>query len=210
ELEFSRQVLLLSGVLVVALGVYPYLASRFLLHGSALLLALVLYAGFGLQLNPPAAEATPLRLHSANYTMEVETFQPLAGLPDVSGGAIERFGDGFIVATGDGQFHALRWSADGSELLADRLPLPSPLVNRDDFYADKPGSGLQYRVTDLLLQEVDTGWEMIVAHQLWDRAGNCFRMAVSSALLPEPGAGSAAAANSWTRLYETKPCIRPP
>jgi cytochrome c2 len=212
DLQFSRLVLLVSIGSGIVLAIYPLLLNRFqFLLSLGLFLIVLMCAGVWIALQPKQAEETKVeRLFSSLYVVDKVMYQSISNLPKVEGGAITRYGDDFIAVTGDGQFYHVNWSEDKDDLVAAKLSLPSPLVGRAEFYANKARAALQFRVTDLLVQPSDDGDQLFVAHQIWDQTDNCFRMGVSRATLPEVTESGAEAADAWTTLYETTPCIEQP
>jgi len=211
-LEFSRLVLLGSIASGIVLAIYPLLLNRFqFLLSGILLLFLVMSVGAWMLVRPnPAQENNVERLNSSLYVMDKVTYQAIPGMPGVEGGAITRHDDGFLVVTGDGQFYQLRWSENDDQLVSVKLPLMSPLLGRDTFFADKVGSAFQFRVTDLLIQPSDEGDQLFVAHQIWNQSNDCFTMGVSRATLPGTSDSEADTDNSWAKIFETSPCIDQP
>ena len=176
-----------------------------------LLFVLVIPAGVWVLLKPNPAQGDDLELlHAAPYDLVKDTYNIIPSMPEVDGGAIERINDGFIVVTGDGQFYQLSWSENDENLVSVKLPLNSPLLNRDIFYAKKNTAGLKFRVTDLLIRQSSQGFQLFVAHQIWDRDNDCFRMGVSNTTLTKTTDDGAGDEGSWAKIYETHPCIEQP
>lgn len=210
ELEYSRLVLIASIALGLALAIIPFLLNRVLFFLSlALLLAALIACGAWMSKRQVTQEEDKVqRLNSALYVMDKVRHQVAPTRPRVQGGAIAALGDGFVVATGDGEFYRLDWSAQGAELVSVKLPIASPLEGRGKFYAADPGRApLQYRVTDLLVETGAAGESLLVAHQVWDEKRQCFTMGLSRTALPRDFAGATAAATKWNRIYQTSPCI---
>ncbi|MCX2978008.1 PQQ-dependent sugar dehydrogenase [Candidatus Marimicrobium litorale] len=210
ELAFSRGILGSSVGLAILLGLYPLVLPRFIFMFSLPLLLLLVVAVNGWFLQRPVIEspAEPERIISARYVINKETQQVVPQQPEAEGGALTPYGEGFIAATANGLFYRLDWTGQGNELHADALKLSSPLAGRDTFYEKKP-AGLQFRITDILVEygDGDGSDALLVSHQVWDREDDCFRMAVSRARLDPQEPGSAA---DWERLYTTQPCIEQP
>ena len=208
ELAFSRVSLVGSVGLAILLALYPLVFPRlvFMLSLALLLLLTVAVNGWFLQRPVIGAAAEPERIISARYVIDKETQQVVPQQPGAEGGALTPYGEGFIAATGNGLFYRLDWAGQGNQLHAEALNLSSPLAGRDTFYEKKPG-GLQFRVTDILVEYGDAGDALLVSHQVWDREGDCFRMAVSRAPLDSEVAGGPP---DWERLYTTQPCIEQP
>jgi cytochrome c2 len=213
DLEFSRLVLIGSIVLGIALAIYPLLLSRRgLLLSAVLLLALLVGVAVSIFLRPDAVkeqDSNVARIISSRYVLDKTTYQVIPSKPDVEGGAITEYGEGFIAVTGDGEFFRLGLSAQGDAPDVVRMSLGSPLVGRDTFYENK-GKAQQFRVTDLLIQTTPGGDFLLAAHQIWDQASDCFLMGVSRAPLSGPGDSGAGQPVPWERIYETQPCIEQP
>lgn len=152
----------------------------------------------------------------------------------MDGGAIAALTDGFLLVTGDGVFHRLRWQGDGDVLGVQPLQLRVPL-HRDAYLADlaastghaddadhsghaeHPGHAdhgvhakqppARLRVTDLLL-EPGPGQSLLltVSHQLWDGEQRCFAMAVSS-LDVRIEDDEFRPQGTWTTWFRTQPCL---
>ena len=210
EQAFSRGILGSSVGLAILLGLYPLVLPRFIFMFSLPLLLLLVVAVNGWFLQRPVIEspAEPERIISARYVIDKETQQVVPQQPEAEGGALTPYGEGFIAATANGLFYRLDWTGQGNELHADALKLSSPLAGRDTFYEKKP-AGLQFRITDILVEygDGDGSDALLVSHQVWDREDDCFRMAVSRARLDPQEPGSA---TDWERLYTTQPCIEQP
>lgn len=150
------------------------------------------------------------RLNATPYGLNIETYEFIPNIPEVDGGAVERIGHRLIVVTGDGQFYQLIRSQNNDKLVSAKLPLESPMWNRDDFYSGGRGPGFKFRVTDLLIREVSQGIQLFVAHQIWEKEHGCFRMGVSSAILPTAQGKSPGGESAWRNIYQTQPCLKLP
>jgi cytochrome c2 len=212
ELEYSRLVLIVSIVLGIILAISPFVLNSLFFRLSLALLLVVVAAGTWMSRQvDDTEEDTVQRLNSALYVMDRVNHQVIPTRPRIQGGAITAHRNGFIAATGDGEFYRLDWSAQGDTLVSGKLPLSSPLENRAEFYAaDKARDGFPFRVTDLLIRPGPGDDQLFVAHQAWDPSGKCFTMAVSRAALPGDEQTTAGSDMEWTRLYETQPCIELP
>lgn len=208
ELSASRAVFLLSGAIGTTLAILPYLMGRFLAHG---LLALALGTGgtvaAGLIADGPADAGVPSRreLGTALLSLSLQRFSGLLEPPQGDGGAIARYGGGFLLMTGDGALYALNWTTSGDSLRATRMRVPPPM-DRAAFLADQPDSAapLRLRVTDIIVDTLATPARIVVAHQHWDHEHRCFVMRVSS--MPIPGT-STSSPDRWKREFETAPCL---
>ena len=210
ELVFSRVIFVGSAGLAILFALYPLIFPRLVFMLSLPLLLLLVVAVNGWVLQRPVIETVvePERIISARYVIDKETQQVVPEQPGAEGGALTPYGEGFIAATANGLFYRLDWTGQGNQLHAEVLNLSSPLEGRNLFYEKKPG-GLQFRITDILLEygDGDGSDALLVSHQVWDREGDCFRMAVSRAPLDSEVAGGPP---DWERLYTTQPCIEQP
>ena len=210
DLVFSRVIFLGSAGLAILLALSPLLFPRvvFMLALPLLLLLIVAVNGWLLQRTVIEGSEESGRIISVRYVIDKAVQQVIAPQPGAEGGALTPYGEGFIAATGNGLFYRLDWAGQGNQLYAKELNLSSPLLGRDTFY-EKKSRGLQFRITDILVEYGDGGGSdaLLVSHQVWDREGDCFRMAVSRAPLDSEVAGGPP---DWERLYTTQPCIEQP
>ncbi len=132
-----------------------------------------------------------------------------AGIPsEVRGGAVEPFGSGFLVASGDG---GLFYVDDTStpDSIARRLPSDLPL-NRAVFQSESPGNAFgndPFRVADILVQESADRFRLFVSHHYWKSDERCFVFRVSMT----EGASAAFLAGTadvnWRAVYDSQPCL---
>ncbi len=209
DLVYSRSALLVSIVLGISLAIPPLWLNNRQIALSTLLLALLLVAVVArVLLQPTPVEEDEGRWQqSALYSLDLTTQENIVGQLEMDGGAIERLNDGFILVTGSGEFYHLQWSENGDELVSTRLPISSPITDRDAFFTEVEGRAYRYRVTDLLIQQSGQDYQLFVAHQSWNQAKKCFTMKVSRATLSTTSEKPAEAENSWTTIYETQPCL---
>lgn len=149
-------------------------------------------------LEMPLATTRATAFHLLKIDLHANVAQPL-----VDGGAIERLGDGYLVATAQGTFHDVAWDAQGRTRHASRLAIASPL-NREAFLADLPSAEDPpfFRLTDILVSD-EAGPVLYAAHQYWNTDGKCLTMRVSRAVL-DTARGTA---SPWSAVYETQPCL---
>jgi Flp pilus assembly pilin Flp len=110
--EYSRLVLIVSLVLVAAFSVLPLsLKTSFQKPGLAIASALVVLiplAGFAGR--TPSSEIVVQNrvIRTSFYNLVARYFLNFV-VEEVTGGAISKFGDRYLLATGDGQLHTLFW-----------------------------------------------------------------------------------------------------
>ena len=121
-----------------------------------------------------------------------------------SGGGLDTYRNGFIVANGVGEFHRLEW--DGLSLASEKLELP-PLLNRDRFLLDNSleVEAGHFRIMDVLVDTISPRHRILASHYLWDPDERCLSMRVSTIAMPEGGGRSPGAA--WEALFTARPCV---
>ena len=137
------------------------------------------------------------------------------------GGGLVRDGDGFLLATGSGDFYRLEWEPGKDVLRANRLALTAPLdwagfradlpkrerrEDAADGRADRPLRWEILRVTDVALDDRVSPARLYVAHMHWSRPGKCMTLRVSMAPLP-PSQPAPGPAPEWKTIFETQPCL---
>jgi cytochrome c2 len=205
ETPSSRVLLLSSGLLGLLLALVPFILPRLAVYSLGLL---VIATGglviLGTRSSEPAREDLVRR--TILHTVTASYHPHLVPVPEVvhRGGGITRYGEGFLLVTGDGEFYRLGWNDGGESLLSKRLALTAPL-NRDAFLADHASMNVpRLRTTDLTLDTSAIADKVILAHQHWNREGRCFTLRVSTASLPDP---PAAVPSDWQVVFETQPCL---
>ena len=213
DLPHSRVVIGLSMVLAVLFAVLPRLLTRWrTLLLAALSLALVALPLIGTRLGrrrpvetPPSNWVISTALHPVAVTYYRQLVKPVVG----DGGALVAYGDGFLLVTGSGEVYRLSWDPVVDSLRAVRLPLPPPM-DRQAFLADQPASDRvpRLRVMGIELDTSVAPAKIYVAHQYWNDADRCFTMRVSSAPLAAAPHPSADPLPEWTKVFETRPCLK--
>ncbi len=228
------QMLVAAAVLIPA-GVW--LQQRGRLAGVVLLAVAAAVAVFisgpaaskkGQALNPHV-DSTVIR--TAFYNVRSTSYLDQIPEPAVRGGGISKIGDQFLLITGDGLLYVFDWQnkqkPDALQIKA--LPYRVP-VNGAEFAKDttggpwhKPQEGdalsvigedagstvitWWFRVTGVLVQELDDRVRVFSSHYFWKHEGSCWVERVS---LME-GARSAFLQGSpelkWRTLFETTPCL---
>ncbi len=219
DMQHSRLLLLFSAILGTLLALLPQLLPRQLPAGTAVLVlsSLALVAiGFGTP-KPEPREPLPesgvkvTALNSLLVTYLRRVVDPVKS----DGGALARWGEGFLLVTGSGEFYRLDWKPDGNALVARRLPLPAPM-DRESFLADQQrgkdskrfrDTKLRFRVTDVALDTSGDIARVYVAHQYWHPEGKCLTMRVSVAPLPRGAVRPGDPATEWGKVFESKPCL---
>jgi hypothetical protein len=140
---------------------------RAVLLAGLLLGIIVLFAG-PLPDTPPAKPIDHVN-NTAYYAVRMKSHPGL--VPSESnirtGGAITRFRDGFLLATGGGEFYRLAWQGKGDSLIAGRVPLSTP-INVAEFLEDQPNrqSAAIFRITDMVVRDSGQTSTLYVARAL--------------------------------------------
>lgn len=126
-----------------------------------------------------------------------------------AGGGIRALGDGYVVATGDGDLYRLRWPEDSDSLEVTALPIRVPL-NREDFAAAVPADIRTdlFRVAHILLRPVADSLQIVASHHYWKGAEQCFVVRISTLTIARDELERAVDALRWRTLYDTRPCLR--
>ena len=129
------------------------------------------------------------------------------GPSGTNGGGISTFGDGYLLATGQGDLFYLLPNADSDKLESRFLKTRIP-INTDAFQADNGETDVWlYRVTDILVQKKDDGFRLFAAYHHWDSDRSCSVLRISSL---EGGYNDFLTGNrntEWQTVYDTEPCL---
>jgi cytochrome c2/Ca2+/Na+ antiporter len=129
------------------------------------------------------------------------------GPPTTSGGGISTFGDGYLLATGEGDLFSL--VPDSSNELVTRHVQTRIPLDTDTFRADNGDTDIWlYRVTDILVDEKkDGGFRLFAAHHHWNSEQHCSVLRISriegdrAAFLAGDDVGE------WQTVYDSEPCL---
>jgi aldose sugar dehydrogenase len=214
DLWYSRLALLAGLALAAGFIMAPALLTRRLLWpgGAALALAAAaLLTVGGATADPIAADRVPTvssrivrTSHGVFRTVEYWWYvQPVA-----NGGGIDALGDGYILATGDGDVYRLHWASDSDSLSVEQLPIRIPLDRAA--FAAAAGSDVQtalFRVADSLVRMAGDSIELVASHHHWHDDAQCFTIRISVLLLAADELDRGVAADRWRTLYDTQPCL---
>ena len=202
-------VLLTLGLLWLSFGIQRWYGIRLILLSAfaiAAVTAEVLVVGGLLGTRKPGVQHR--LLDSQLYELAMTAYQYVVPEPVTQQGGISRFGDGYVLVTGDGDAYFFERPATGGNLDMKRLPIKAPL-NSADFEAAMAGLPVVtkwFRVADVLAQATPRGIRLYVSHHYWKIDARCFVMRVSVV----EGTKSQYLDGSlhWRTLYETEPCLR--
>jgi hypothetical protein len=159
----------------------------------------------------PAAPSTRTveSITTAFYPLDVVRYKNAvpAGRKFTAFGSILEWGDGYLVATGDGDLYSVKLPAD-RPAEATKLPTQVPL-NIEDF--DKASgsskSGQFFRLMDVRLQNRNGKLRVFASHHWWNTEHNCAVVRVSE-LETTPAEFAAASLNDrWKTIYQSTPCL---
>jgi cytochrome c2 len=133
------------------------------------------------------------------------------------GGAIAAFGDGYLVAAGNGTLYDVNEDRDAATLAVRELAWRVP-INREDFgLAGRKAFGSDWtdhyhrerlRVADLVVQPRPGGsYRLFVSHHWWNDAAGCYTARVSALEGSREALLAADGALEWRTVYESEPCI---
>lgn len=206
-IPYSRLLALLAASLGSALAILPYYLGRLHSAATTALTATVLLVSLlgvrSVEIARDSQGSVTQRLPTALHTVSMTTFPNVVDSAEMDGGAIEPFGDGYLLLTGEGEFYRLDWDSGGTALRSVRLTLSVPL-GRAEYLEQQRGAPWipRLRVTDFVLDTNSTPALVYVAHQSWNSRGRCFTMRVSVA----PFTPDAAIA-PWKSVFESAPCL---
>ena len=132
-------------------------------------------------------------------------------LEQVTGGAIENFGDGYLLATGEGQLHLLSWDSDNKKLDSRKLAHQVPL-NRDEFARDTAKSARRvnssfFRTADILVQDFGDNFRLFASHHFWNTEKQCYTVRVSAVRGRYAEFPRSDGSKPWETVYESAPCL---
>lgn len=165
--------------------------------------------------------------HTALLNLSSVTYRNYFPPPAVRGGAMTRFGDDVLLATGDGFLYLLH--EDEKDLSVQKLAYRVPL-NGDEFAQDTTGgpwhtpregdplggigedAGTQviawwFRATDILVQEVGDRVRVFAVHHYWKRDQKCWVVRVSVMEGAREQLLAKSAELEWRTLFESSPCL---
>jgi cytochrome c2 len=210
--QHSRLILLISFAAALALSIFPLSLKDSLQWPALFILGLIiLIPVIGLSRTRPSEAIVERKVITTSLYNLVATYHVNYMTAEVTGGAIKRFADRYLLATGDGQLRLLYWNQEQRQLQSSDLQLRVPL-NRDDFVRDtkrhKDVNTRVFRTADVLVQDFGENFRLFASHHYWNTEKQCFTVRVSALR----GSYSKIIANeefpSWETVYESSPCLR--
>ena len=199
----SRKLLLLSGFLlgvsVAAIGMrvgVPWLKARMASRAEK-----------------ATAGVVVTYLDTSLYDVMSTSYRHWIENPTIRGGGLARFGDGLLLATGDGRLLVLNEDAARSRLRVRPLNYTVPL-NASQFDRDArrilgaPAESQWFRVADVIVQPREASTRLLVSHHFWNSRDSCFGVRVSMLEGRPEALLGAAGVLRWRTVYETAPCLK--
>ena len=209
ELAFSRAAGALALAIGVAIGIVPIVWRGRLMLKTVVLVSASLLTLAAEERNARAAAVSTApstrRLPTALTALTITSFPNVVDSFETVGGAIEPFGDSFVLLTGEGEFYRLQWNSDGTKLGSTRLPLTAPL-ERAAVLRQRQGKlpALLLRATDFVLDTTSSPAMVYASHEHWDPVHECITMRISVTTLPD---STVTAPAVWRTLFDSAPCL---
>jgi len=126
----------------------------------------------------------------------------------MTGGGISTFGEGYLVATGEGKLHYFTFNNAKNKVNATMLPAQVPI--NEDVYTSAVGENARhtFRVTDILVREKATQFDLFVAHHFWKADEECGVMLISHVSGDIADFASGNKQFEWKTIFETTPCLK--
>ncbi|MGH7712561.1 MAG: PQQ-dependent sugar dehydrogenase, partial [Gemmatimonadaceae bacterium] len=207
----SRKLFVAAAILTIALNAVPLLVGRL----RAISLAGLSLVALGLLIRDQRMAAPkPLPRDFAKGTHHSITLTRHPGLvpparrPTRAGGALTRYKDGFLLATGSGEFYRLTWRPTGDSLRATRIETTSA-YNLQEYLSGQHTAedAISFRITDVLLDDRAGQLRLYLVHQRWNSEKRCLSMRVSATALTETASGGVEADAPWETIFESTPCL---
>ena len=220
-----RREALLTGMLIgvagIALGSMPRVHEfvRIFLFGAAALTGAIAHVAFHKSLLPRPAQAAyqVSTVGTSLYDLRVEEFTHRIPEHWRKGGGLATWGNGFLLATGNGELYRVRRRSQQNDLEVTRVPQTVPL-NAEEFvegareiFRLSPRTGVEsarFRVADVLVQDVGDSVRILVSHHYWHTRDQCFVLRLSMLEGPETSVLEENSGLSWRTLFETTPCLK--
>lgn len=214
-IELSRSALLLGPLLALGLLWLAFPVRRW--HGARLtavvalaIVAIALQVGLGtgrIARPKPGPSVDRSRVDSSLYELQLTAYRHVVPETFTQQGGITRFGQRYLLATGDGDLFVFERPDGEGNLAPRRLALEVPL-NAADFAAamkNLPVSLNWFRVAGVLAHDTSRGIRVFVAHHYWKKEDQCYVMRVST--LEGAETQYLDGSLSWQTLFETGPCL---
>jgi cytochrome c2 len=197
-------------------------AQQILPSRLVLLVPLLLAAGSALVYwnQHGAAARVPFRetghIETSLHIVETTAYRRFIG-DRARGGAIAAFGDGYLIAAGNGTLYEVNENRDAATLEVRELAWPVP-INRKEFgEAGRRYFGADWtdhyhrerlRVADLVVQpRPDGSYRLFASHHWWNDEEGCYTARISALEGARDALRAAGGTLAWRTVYESEPCI---
>ena len=219
---YSRWILIVS-LVVVSAFTFLSLSLRTTLQKPALymvttLVVLMVLAGLAIRRSGglaarmrPAKLVVETKLIRTGFYNLVARYHRNFVLEEVTGGAITKFSDRYLLATGDGRLYVLSWDPETKKLESQKLSQRVPL-NRDEFVRDSAQNTRKvntrfFRTADILVQDFGDKFRLFASHHYWNSEKQCFTVRVSAMDGSYSRFISGEESQTWQTIYESAPCL---
>lgn len=198
----------------ISVFAYSYLPSTRsqIVISTLLLVPILTLANLGGQsAYGPAMPDSRKFLRTAYYNLEVAIYRndlltPSIVDPAAPGGAIDRLGNGYLLALGDGR---LRYFSFDNGLLKVRSSGDQIPINRKEFINDTLPHVRRswFRVTDSLLRDESGVVTILAAYNYWHGDRQCHVARLARTTTTAEAFLSGEQPPEWEVVHETKPCL---
>jgi len=227
ESYYSRSILLISSTFASVSILFSFLLKPKLqvgLAAIAIIFAMVLQVfedkptNFLINVSGNGPKPSVLRklIKSSLYNVEVLSFrnhllrcESLSSEcnPPPTGGGIAEFGDGYLLSTGEGKLYFLSVNENDKAMGVTPLSFSIPM-NEDEYLLDLVENIRHtFRVTDIMVLEQGSTFELYAAHHYWKFDEKCGVMRVSKISGESEKFLDGTTSADWETFFETTPCI---
>ena len=177
----------------------------------------------------PHVESSVLR--TAFYNVRATSYLDQIPEPAVRGGGLGRFGERFVLVTGDGLVYLFDWLKNGAagaprfQTLPFRVPINGAEFARDNgggpWHKPQEGDAQSvigedagstviawwFRVTGVLVQDLGDQMRLFVSHYYWKPEHSCWVERVSLLEMPHAAFDAGTPGGAWRTIFETTPCL---
>ena len=214
---FSRFAALTSPLLALALSwlalsIHGWHRVRLAAVTVLALIAIGLHVSLatGLLTRPkPEPSVSQRQLGTSLYQLDVVSFSHWIPRPSAQQGGIAKFGDRYLLATGDGDLYLFKRSKDANKLELHQLKQRVP-INTLEFTTAMAGVPVAlnwFRVADVSTQVTAQGVRVFASHHYWKRDERCFVLRVSALSGSVEEIATESRKLAWETIYETTPCL---
>lgn len=127
--------------------------------------------------------------------------------PPGNGGGLARLGEGYLLATGEGELYYIEVDETERRLRKQRLVISVPINQATYVAAVGENVYNTFRVTDLKVSESSGEIELLAVHHFWKVEESCGVLRLSSWRGSKNLLFASQVALPWRTVYETSPCL---